>query len=286
MLHFTLSLVLSESHTNSTSSSPFPSERSIYLKKYVTTLLNEIEIMDQLTCDHVVRSYGCWAEAENSSQLVLNKPRLERFIRRLIATASASSTQDSPLIFIKMELCHTNLKTYLEKWSQPGDEVSILRQVAAGLRYVHEKFFIHRDLKPGNIFCKIEPTGSLKWKIGDFGLAVVSKETGNAEVAGTYLYQSPEMRNKLEYKVNTDCYSLGLIGVEVVHEERKSFERFVVFGKLRGLSGVERRNYLNKCCRGRFTTLVKIIDKLLNVDVTKRPCSARLCDMLNKNVDI
>ncbi|XP_021959594.2 uncharacterized protein LOC110855496 [Folsomia candida] len=275
-----------ESHTNSTSSSPFPSERSIYLKKYVTTLLNEIEIMDQLTCDHVVRSYGCWAEAENSSQLVLNKPRLERFIRRLIATASASSTQDSPLIFIKMELCHTNLKTYLEKWSQPGDEVSILRQVAAGLRYVHEKFFIHRDLKPGNIFCKIEPTGSLKWKIGDFGLAVVSKETGNAEVAGTYLYQSPEMRNKLEYKVNTDCYSLGLIGVEVVHEERKSFERFVVFGKLRGLSGVERRNYLNKCCRGRFTTLVKIIDKLLNVDVTKRPCSARLCDMLNKNVDI
>ncbi|XP_035712641.1 G-type lectin S-receptor-like serine/threonine-protein kinase SD1-13 [Folsomia candida] len=245
----------------------------------MTTLLNEMQIMDQLSCDHVVRYYGCWAEAEDCSQLLLTKSRLEKYIREVIehCNSSASYIPSSPLshIFIRMELCNITLKKYLEvfRWR---DELGIVTQIAAGLLYVHRKGYIHRDIKPGNIFCKVESGGKSTWKVGDFGLTVMSSEVGNSGVAGTYLYQSPEMRNELSYTDRTDLYSLGLVGAEILHGIRKNFNRNDVFAHLRKLGGTERRNYLNSCYAGKYKKLICIINQLLNVQMVvlvQRSCT-------------
>ncbi|OXA61801.1 putative serine/threonine-protein kinase GCN2 [Folsomia candida] len=271
--------------TNVTNTVLTTTRTNVHLQKYVTLLLNEIQIMDQLTCDHVVRYYGCWAENRESSQLLLNKASLEKFIQGLLdnfgdAVSSATNGSGMSQIFIKMELCYTTLKHYLENWFIIGDEVSILKQVAAGLRYVHEKLFIHRDIKPGNIFCKVGPSGDLTWKIGDFGLAVKCKNGGNIGAAGTHLYQGPELRKHTNYTIKTDSYSLGLVGLEIIHSTRKSFNRFEVFTELRGLGDADRRRFLNVCSAGKFKNLAKIINKLRVVDAESRLCSRELYDLL------
>jgi aurora kinase len=51
-------------------------------------------------------------------------------------------------------------------------EVQYIRQVAAGLAYLHEHNIIHRDIKPENLLLGME--GEIK--IGDFGWSVHSPE--------------------------------------------------------------------------------------------------------------
>ena len=50
----------------------------------------------------------------------------------------------------------------------------LLKQIACGIGYLHDKKLIHRDIKPENIFLKSKTIGNgqitLVCKIGDFGL--------------------------------------------------------------------------------------------------------------------
>ena len=65
--------------------------------------------------------------------------------------------------------------------------VDILRQLVSGLKYMHEKRILHRDLKTQNIFLTSRPQ---LVKIGDLGIAKVMT-TNNQTVVGTCSYISP-----------------------------------------------------------------------------------------------
>ena len=58
--------------------------------------------------------------------------------------------------------------------------VDILRQLVSGLKYMHEKRILHRDLKTQNIFMTSRPQ---LVKIGDLGIAKVMT-TNNQTVVG------------------------------------------------------------------------------------------------------
>ena len=52
----------------------------------------------------------------------------------------------------------------------------MLSDIASGMSYMHDKFIMHRDLKPGNILLSNE----LSAKITDFGLSkLYSTDSGN-----------------------------------------------------------------------------------------------------------
>ncbi|XP_063952254.1 interleukin-1 receptor-associated kinase 4-like [Lytechinus pictus] len=90
---------------------------------------------------------------------------------------------------------------------------------ACGLRYLHDKGFIHRDIKSANILLDT----NLIPKICDFGLVrdKSGKQKGEASyfvtsfTIGSTFYMAPEA-NFGEYSKKTDIYSFGLVLLEIL----------------------------------------------------------------------
>ncbi|MDD5065722.1 MAG: diguanylate cyclase [bacterium] len=118
--------------------------------------------------------------------------------------------------FIVLELLHGDSLYDLLKTNRDfslQESVSIIKQTAEVLEYVHNKNVIHRDLKPGNIFLEKKTN---KVMLLDFGLALLMelreiRETD--EIIGTFGYMSPEATGIINKPVDerSDLYSLGII---------------------------------------------------------------------------
>ncbi|XP_078572781.1 uncharacterized protein LOC144859768 [Branchiostoma floridae x Branchiostoma japonicum] len=84
-------------------------------------------------------------------------------------------------------------------------------QLCLGLKAMHEKRYMHRDLKLENVLVTEEG----KVKIADLGLAKRFDEVTGSMV-GTPLYAAPEVFNGREhYDISADIYSLGFCLLEM-----------------------------------------------------------------------
>ena len=91
-----------------------------------------------------------------------------------------------------------------------------LRQVCAGLAYVHGRGLVHRDLKPSNIMVD----DARRVRLMDFGLVKLADDaahlTQHGRVVGTYRYMSPEQARGDAIDHRADLYSLGVILFELL----------------------------------------------------------------------
>eukprot|EP00920_Eleutheroschizon_duboscqi_P039843 GHVT01095556.1.p1 GENE.GHVT01095556.1~~GHVT01095556.1.p1 ORF type:complete len:355 (+),score=35.85 GHVT01095556.1:1386-2450(+) len=87
-----------------------------------------------------------------------------------------------------------------------------LFQMCIGLKEMHSRKIIHRDMKPSNVF--IDAHGDLH--IGDFGLSKVLANTfaNLATLCGTYAYMAPEHFQGGGYNTPADVWALGCIMYE------------------------------------------------------------------------
>uniref|UniRef100_A0A183CJ46 Protein kinase domain-containing protein n=1 Tax=Globodera pallida TaxID=36090 RepID=A0A183CJ46_GLOPA len=122
-------------------------------------------------------------------------------------------------IYLVMDYVEHDVKSLIElmksrgkKWTIPQVK-TLIRQLIAGVLYMHEEYVIHRDLKTSNLL--LSHQGILK--IGDFGLA---REFGDpikpyTPVVVTLWYRSPELLlgTKL-YSTPVDMWSVGCIFAE------------------------------------------------------------------------
>ena len=85
-------------------------------------------------------------------------------------------------VFLVMDLVRgVTLSEVRDRFGDPGFAIPVLRQIAEGLAAIHELGIVHRDLKPANILV-IDPDGSPKVKITDFGVAMLGdREEGALE---------------------------------------------------------------------------------------------------------
>ncbi|XP_073099601.1 probable serine/threonine-protein kinase PBL8 isoform X2 [Elaeis guineensis] len=95
--------------------------------------------------------------------------------------------------------------------------VSILRDLAKGLAYLHDQQppMIHRDIKPSNILIDVDYSA----KICDFGLARDGPIIGSyveTRVMGTRAYVDPEYYATGKLRTRTDVYSFGMVILEVI----------------------------------------------------------------------
>jgi len=107
-----------------------------------------------------------------------------------------------------------------EAGSLPRDEaMSVIRELAGILSFLHRRGVVHRDVKPANIF--LTSSGGLR--LVDFGLAARIGLPGGDDMgaprAGTPIYASPEMLAGGAPDPREDVFSLACVAYELLAGE-------------------------------------------------------------------
>jgi len=174
----------------------------------------------------------------------LNHPNIVRFLG-LYRPVSAPSPS------VVLEYCEneslwdTLRKAELSPWGggrTPLDATTmlrILRDVCAGMAFVHSHNFIHRDLKSSNVLLD----RGMNAKIADFGLVVKAKSSAAGDhlhsehdahvgspgekFAGTLEWMAPELLDGSDggYTDSVDVYSFGIVASEVLSGRAPYSER-------------------------------------------------------------
>ena len=89
------------------------------------------------------------------------------------------------------------------------DLVFMMRDITAGMSYLHSEHIIHRDLAARNILL----SESNEVKICDFGFSKVIKDptVANKTCVGSPIYMAPQILDKKDYSAKCDIWSLGII---------------------------------------------------------------------------
>ena len=92
-----------------------------------------------------------------------------------------------------------------------ADVVNVITQVGSGLKQLHARGVLHRDVKPANVLFRSDPAGD-RAMLGDLGLGKSLETVSQLTMpGGTPAYVAPEqvMGDRLDHRA--DLYSLGAV---------------------------------------------------------------------------
>ncbi|KAJ4839514.1 hypothetical protein Tsubulata_046721 [Turnera subulata] len=163
------------------------------------SLMHEKRVLRDLqACPHILKCYGDEVVELRSGDKVYN----------LLLEYCSGFNLEHWIIKSGIGLPESHIKSYV-------------RDILSGLKYVHDRGYVHCDIKPCNILLVPEeermPTGYVA-KIADFGLAIKEEEvkkTGGS-MRGTTRYMSPELVRKKQIGYGVDIWALGCSVVEML----------------------------------------------------------------------
>ncbi|KAG1653257.1 hypothetical protein FOA52_009202 [Chlamydomonas sp. UWO 241] len=169
---------------------------------------------------------------------------------------------------IVMELCSEgDLYGILnKKKGQQLPEETILDwfvQMCLGLKHVHDRKILHRDIKTQNVF--VSSGGILK--LGDFGVSKILASTWQmaGTSVGTPYYLSPEICQNKKYNQKSDVWSLGCVLYELATQQH-AFEA----PNMRALIQKIVTGRYNPLPSARSKDLRDLIARMLVIDQSKR----------------
>ncbi|CAN1240547.1 Mitogen-activated protein kinase kinase kinase 1 [Linum grandiflorum] len=124
--------------------------------------------------------------------------------------------KDESNLYIFLELVTKgSLLSLYQRYHLRDSQVSpYTRQILHGLKYLHDRNVVHRDIKCANIL--VDANGSVK--LADFGLAKATKLNDVKSMKGTASWMAPEVVNRKNqgYGLPADIWSLGCTVLEML----------------------------------------------------------------------
>ena len=111
-----------------------------------------------------------------------------------------------------------------------AEMLDITTDIAHGLDFAHQKGFVHRDVKPGNVLFRNDG----RVVLADFGIAKAMDGSNSSTVAGASIgtpdYMSPEQARGEPVDGRADIYSLGTLLFEMLsgHTPYRASDPFTV----------------------------------------------------------
>lgn len=194
-------------------------------------------------------------ETDDITKIKIIMPKMDRTLQELIFESSIK-TRDANSGRVNKPFTATEI-TY---------KINLMNALALGIRQLHNKGLIHRDLKTENILMHGE-----RPYIGDLGLAEYDSEAKNKGYAGTPMYMAPELQNKFFCK-KSDIYSLGLMFYAIIIDRDPN--AFVMFrgndGKAKDIAFIPLPSALSG--------FKKLIEQMLADDHEKRPSATEVAN--------
>ena len=155
----------------------------------------------------------------------------EKFVRRFQREANSASSLHHPNIVEMYDVGEDDGKYYIVMEYLDGrtlkslikrrgaltilEVIDIMTQLTSAITCAHDKYIIHRDIKPQNVM--ILEDG--KVKITDFGIAMALNSqdlTQTNSVMGSVHYLAPEQASGGASTIKCDIYSLGILMFELL----------------------------------------------------------------------
>ena len=198
------------------------------------------------------------------------------------------------LITEKMETSLSQLLQTHPKESLPlPHKVSILRQVALGLVYLHGTTppTAHRDLSANNVLINV---AALTAKITDFGVAKLmdpARTHSHTMMPGTHAYMAPEaeLGPTCDYTEKVDIFSFGVLIIHTLTHQLPvpGPARAKVNGKVIAVGEYERREgYLKVCTDAEVESFQEPIQRCLEFDPDDRMASTSLVQHMQTMQDV
>ncbi|KAL8482045.1 hypothetical protein ACS0TY_028263 [Phlomoides rotata] len=151
-------------------------------KQQIMQLEHEIDILRQFQHENIVQYYG--------------------------------TAKDESHLYIFLELVNQgSLLSLYRRYTLRDPVVSgYTRQILHGLKYLHDRNMMHRDIKCANIL--VDTNGSVK--LADFGLAKATKLNDVKSCKGTAFWMAPEVVKSQGYGLAADIWSLGCTVLEML----------------------------------------------------------------------
>jgi serine/threonine protein kinase len=204
---------------------------------------------------------------------------------------------DDDYTYLVMELMETDLNHTIHNYRlaenpsmartlfTDSEALDIITKLALGLRFLHERGVVHRDLKSSNILVHAHP-GYIDVKVTDFGVSEHFRDLSHDQATGTRGWRAPEvLQSRRDQSVTyiapaIDVYSFAMTCYEIVTGKDLFQDEFVTLGPRMTWHRIVSEGLRPELPIGLDSTLAELIRRCWRHDPQQRPNCNEICKEL------